>query len=49
MDKAVGVVGGTEFDATQVFNLLESSNVDVVQEIKAEIGEAFNKSNYIIN
>ncbi len=45
MDKSVGVGGvGGDFDVTQVFDLLESSNLELVQEIKAEISETFNKS-----
>jgi hypothetical protein len=42
MSKSGEVLG--DFDVTQTFNLLESNNPDVAQEIKALINEQFNSS-----
>lgn len=41
MDK--GIVG-SDFEVTQVFDLLESGNAELVQEIKAEINDTLKKS-----
>lgn len=44
MDKVAERMGGSDVDVAKVFDLLESSNLELVQEIKTEICETFNKS-----
>ncbi|XP_021953152.1 hamartin isoform X2 [Folsomia candida] len=44
MDKVAERMGGSDVDVAKVFDLLESSNLELVQEIKTEICETFNKT-----